>query len=45
MSVIINGRGIVSNYQPVESDNPDAEKEFKPMTVDEYRKLEFTLSN
>jgi len=42
MSVIINGRGIVSNYQPDESDIPVIKKEFKLITVEEYRKLDFT---
>ena len=58
MSIIINGRGIISNYQSKEfdefdefdesdesdksDDNPDAVKKFKPMSIEEYRKLEFT---
>ena len=45
MSTIINGRGIVSKYDPDKKPDIDpdyTEEEFKPMTIEEYRNLKFT---
>jgi hypothetical protein len=43
MSVIINGRGVLSKHESNTEPIKDEEiKQFKPITIEEYRKLEFT---